>query len=75
MSAAAALADMSVNEVIRHFPASIEVFNAWRIDACCGGANTVRTVAQRHGVDLANLLADLERVIATPDTSVPACSL
>ena len=75
MSTAAALAGMTVNEVIRQFPASLEVFNAWGIDACCGGATAVRTVAERHGFDTASLLADLERVIATPGTSPPACSL
>ena len=75
MSTAADLAVMTVNDVVRQFPAAIEVFNTWGIDACCGGANAVRTVAQRHGFDLDILLADLLRVIASADTGAPACSL
>ena len=50
---------MTVNEIIAAVPATVTVFQAWNIDACCGGAKTIETVAERHGYDLDRLLADL----------------
>jgi len=29
--------DMVINEVIRKYPATIKVFNDYRVDSCCGG--------------------------------------
>ena len=52
-------ATMTVNDVVAAAPATVAVFNAWNIDACCGGAKTLATVAERHGFDLARLLAEL----------------
>jgi iron-sulfur cluster repair protein YtfE (RIC family) len=31
-------AGLTVNEAIRRYPATVAVFNAFGIDACCGGA-------------------------------------
>jgi len=59
---AADLATLSVNEVIRRYPASVEVFNRYGIDACCGGAASVPDAAARDGVDVDVLLAELELV-------------
>lgn len=58
------VAAMSVNEVIRIHPQTVEVFNRYGIDACCGGAAPVRIAAERDGADAAEVLAELERVIA-----------
>jgi len=60
--AAVDLATLSVNEVIRRYPASVEVFNRYGVDACCGGAASVTDAATRDGVDVNVLLAELELV-------------
>lgn len=52
---------MTVNETIRLFPATVEIFNRYGIDACCGGAALVIDAAVRHGADPAALQADLVR--------------
>ncbi len=47
---------LTVNEAIRRFPASVAVFNAFGIDACCGGAAPLAQAAVRDGADPAALL-------------------
>ena len=59
ISAATIDATMTVNEVIAAVPATVAVFQTWGIDACCGGAKTLETVARSHGFDLERLLGDL----------------
>jgi regulator of cell morphogenesis and NO signaling len=55
--------DTTVNDLIRIFPGTVEVFNDFGIDACCGGAVPVREAAARDGADVALLLAELTRVM------------
>lgn len=57
------VAAMSVNEMIRRYPATVEVFNQYGIDACCGGADAVADAAVRDGADADALVAELQRVI------------
>ncbi|HEX6940856.1 MAG TPA: DUF542 domain-containing protein [Longimicrobiales bacterium] len=54
---------MTVNEVIRHFPETVAVFNEFGIDACCGGAAPVVEAARRDGADPAALLDALRAVV------------
>jgi hypothetical protein len=54
---------MTVNEVVRAYPASVAVFNDHGIDACCGGAELVRLAAVRDGADPDVVLAELKRII------------
>ena len=44
-------ADLTVNDVIRLWPATVALFNDFGIDACCGGAVPVREAAARDGAD------------------------
>lgn len=53
--------DRMVNEVIRTHPETVEVFNRFGIDACCGGAAPIGEAAIRDGVDPADLLAALNQ--------------
>lgn len=55
---------LTVNETIRRFPATVEVFNRHGIDACCGGSAPIAEAAQRDGADPATVLAELEQVVA-----------
>ncbi len=52
-------ADLTVNEVIRLWPDTVAIFNRFGIDACCGGAVTVRIAALRDGADPGALEAAL----------------
>ena len=53
--------ERTVNDLIRHYPATVAVFQSVGIDPCCGGALPVLTAAGRHGVDMAVLGALLEK--------------
>ena len=52
---------MTVNEVVRRYPATIAVFNRHGIDTCCGGGVPVAEAAAKEAVDANVLLADLMR--------------
>ena len=42
---------LTVNEIVRRWPATVEVFNRFGIDACCGGAAPPAEAAARDGAD------------------------
>jgi len=44
--------NMSINDVIKSYPATLPVFNTFGIDSCCGGARTLARAARESGVDL-----------------------
>lgn len=54
---------LTVNECIRIHPQTVEVFNRFGIDACCGGAAPVREAAERDGAEAAAVVAALEEAI------------
>jgi regulator of cell morphogenesis and NO signaling len=54
---------LTVNDVLLRYPETTGVFDEFRIDACCGGAVALETVASRHGIDLSALLGALEECI------------
>jgi iron-sulfur cluster repair protein YtfE (RIC family) len=63
-TAAAAIApDVTVNELIRLYPGTVQVFNEYGIDACCGGSVPVREAAARDGADPAELVEALLHVV------------
>ena len=55
---------LSVNEVLRRWPAAVASLNALGIDSCCGGASSLREAADEAGIPLAELLGAIERTIA-----------
>ncbi|HET9983786.1 MAG TPA: DUF542 domain-containing protein [Longimicrobiales bacterium] len=59
--------ELTVNEVIRQWPATVAVFNLFGIDACCGGAVPVREAARRDGADPDELLDELGRAVAAAE--------
>jgi iron-sulfur cluster repair protein YtfE (RIC family) len=56
---AAITGDMVINEVIRKYPATIKVFNDYRVDSCCGGGAPIEVTARRDGVDVDGLVRAL----------------
>lgn len=55
---------MTVDEVLRKWPAAADVFNRHGIDTCCGGDFALDQAAAAAGADLAAVLRDLERAAA-----------
>lgn len=56
--------NLTLNEVVRRYPAALGVFNARGLDTCCGGGLPVAEAARRHGLDLEELLAALAQAAA-----------
>lgn len=56
--------DWSVNATIQRFPSTVAVFNQYGVDACCGGAATLREAALDAGVAVDQLLDALESAAA-----------
>lgn len=47
---------MVVNDAIRLYPPTVEVFTRFNIDSCCGGAVSIKEAAERDGAPLAEIL-------------------
>ena len=58
--APALCATLTVNETLLRFPNAVKVFNAFGVDACCGGAATLAEAADDAGIPLELLLDALE---------------
>ena len=56
--------DTTVNDVLHCHPATMCVFNAFGVDACCGGAQPLREAAHAAGILPDELLFAVESVIA-----------
>jgi len=53
----------TVNEILLQYPAAVSVFNAFGIDACCGGDASLEEAARRDGANLPALAGALAAVI------------
>ncbi len=54
---------LTVNEIIRCWPATVAVFDRFGIDACCGGAVPPAEAAARDGADPETLGRALDEVL------------
>ena len=52
--------EMTLNEVIKKYPATMGTFNRFNIDSCCGGARTVADAAREDGADLGVFIKALQ---------------
>ena len=59
---------MIINEVIKRYPATIKVFNDFKVDACCGGAASIATTARQDGVDVDALVRALNAAVTGEGT-------
>ena len=57
---------LTVNETIARWPRTVTVFNDFGIDACCGGAATIRDAAVRDGAVLETLMQALHDAANAP---------
>lgn len=52
----------TVNEILVQHPETVSVFNAFGIDACCGGDASLDEAARRDSVDVNALLDALDKI-------------
>ncbi len=56
--------DMTINDVIRAHPETMEVINRFDVDLCCGGNRTIDQAAAEDGVEASVLLAAMNAVVS-----------
>jgi iron-sulfur cluster repair protein YtfE (RIC family) len=52
--------DMTLNDVIRKYPSTMGVFNRFNVDSCCGGARTIKAMAEQDKVDVTTFINSLK---------------
>lgn len=58
--------DRTVGELAAEMPVSIRIFEAWKIDYCCGGATPLPDACAQAGRTLGEFIAALEQSAAVP---------
>lgn len=56
---------LTLDEVTNRFPETIEVFNRFGMDVCCGGGASLRDAAMRDGVSLPKLQDALREALSS----------
>lgn len=56
-------AGMTVADILRNYPEAAPVLSHHGLDTCCGGMHPIGMACQHHGIDLARVLADVDRAI------------
>jgi regulator of cell morphogenesis and NO signaling len=59
--------EQTIQEIWRNYPSALPVFAKYRIDLCCGGRHSLEEVAEKHGLDLDRLLAELKEATGHHD--------
>lgn len=54
----------TINELLRREPSSAPVLNAFGVDTCCGGGETITEAAVNAGLDAAELIGALSDALA-----------
>jgi len=54
---------LKVADICRFYPETLQVLAKYKIDLCCGGRHSLEETAQKHGIDLAQLLRELEEAL------------
>jgi regulator of cell morphogenesis and NO signaling len=58
--------ELTVGEIAATLPASVRVFEKYRIDFCCGGKVPLDQACAKSGLDTAAVLEEIEKVAAAP---------
>lgn len=61
--------DLTINEVLLKYPTAVTVLNAYGIDTCCGGGDSVAAAAASNGIDLDELLAALREAASKAEVA------
>jgi regulator of cell morphogenesis and NO signaling len=52
-------ANDKVGDIARNWPQTMKVFARYKLDLCCGGAHPLAFAAEKHKLDLGQLLGEL----------------
>ncbi len=52
----------TINEIVEKQPEALRVFHQFGLDTCCGGTLPLAVAAERHGLDLQEVLEALSTV-------------
>ena len=63
------LIELSLGQLARRIPGATRLFDAHRLDFCCGGNKTLRAAAAAAGVDTAPIVEELRLLAERADTS------
>lgn len=63
--------DLKVGELARIWPQTMKGFARYKLDLCCGGVHPIELVAEKHKLDLGQLLAKLNAAV-TREVGRPA---
>jgi len=61
--------ERTVGELAAEMPLSIRVFEAWKIDYCCGGMTPLPEACAAAGKSVDAFIETLEKLVAVPDGS------
>jgi iron-sulfur cluster repair protein YtfE (RIC family) len=61
---------LSVNELLKRYPAAVRVLNAFGVDTCCGGATALDVAAREAGLQVEDITTAIAAVIASPTRGV-----
>jgi regulator of cell morphogenesis and NO signaling len=62
-------ANMTVREVAANWPHATRIFERLKLDYCCGGARPLDEACAAAGLDLSNVLAQLDAAVTEPQAS------
>jgi iron-sulfur cluster repair protein YtfE (RIC family) len=54
---------LKVADIYRLYPETLPVLAKYKIDLCCGGRHSLEETAEKHGVDLAELIRELDEAL------------
>jgi regulator of cell morphogenesis and NO signaling len=63
------ITERTVGDIAAEMPLSIRVFEAWKIDYCCGGRIPLREACATAGKSVDAFLAEIEALTAIPDAA------
>ncbi len=55
--------DMTINDVVTKHPETLKVFNDFKVDSCCGGAESIATTAAVSNVNIPELMEALNKEV------------
>jgi regulator of cell morphogenesis and NO signaling len=55
--------NLTINEIVALYPATIPIFNRFGMDTCCGGGVSVDEAARQDGIDVDDVLAALRAAV------------
>lgn len=55
--------EMIINDVVNRYPETMKVFNQFKVDSCCGGAQSIATTAAVSGTGIPELMEALNKAV------------